>query len=111
MIDLPPAQIECIAEAIYFEARGENIIGQQAVGHIILNRSAKQGKPPCVIIKQPGQFVYKKHKVDKRTWERVYAIAQNLGEDPTFGATYFQTGKVKWKYKMTVRIGGHSFYK
>ena len=31
-------QMSCLAEALYFEARGEPIIGQLAVGEVILNR-------------------------------------------------------------------------
>tara|TARA_Y100000296_G_C5125634_1_gene232730 strand:+ start:296 stop:781 length:486 start_codon:yes stop_codon:yes gene_type:complete len=31
-------QITCLTEAVYFEARGENFIGQLAVANVILNR-------------------------------------------------------------------------
>ncbi len=31
-------EVDCLAEAIYFEARGEDIVGMIAVGQVIINR-------------------------------------------------------------------------
>src|SRR5690606_7016700 len=33
-----PKEQQCLAEGIYFEARGEDVKGQAAVGQVILNR-------------------------------------------------------------------------
>jgi spore germination cell wall hydrolase CwlJ-like protein len=46
--------LECMAEAIYFEARGEPIAGQAAIGLVILRRT-RSGLYPndvCSVIKQ-----------------------------------------------------------
>lgn len=100
-----------MAQAIYAEAGGESFDGKRAVGHVIINRSKKRGHNPCIIIRQPGQFVYRTGK--GKNWEESLRAARNLGRDLTFGALYFKThtSRVKWKYKPTVRIGGHGFYK
>lgn len=100
---IPPAQIECISNVIYNEARGETIVGQQAVGHVILNRSKKYNELPCIIVKRRGQFKYKSTHYHKH-----YELPE---KDPTFGALYFASNNPKWKYHQTVRIGGHRFYK
>jgi N-acetylmuramoyl-L-alanine amidase len=112
-IDLPPQQVQCIAEAIYYEARSESILGQRAVGHVILNRSEMFSKPPCVIIKQPGQFPFKRYKKNWNEWQRVLELAYNLGTDPTRGAMFYHAVYVhpNWKrYKYTLTIGNHKFY-
>lgn len=109
--DLPPPQIHCMAQAIYAEAGGESFDGKRAVGHVINNRVKKRRSSPCIVIKQPGQFVYKTGK--GKRWEDSLRAAKNLGSDLTRGALYFKNlrSKVKWNYKFTVRIGGHQFYK
>lgn len=66
------AQIEneqenCMAVAIYHEARGETVEGQLAVAKVIMNRAAS-GKYPaswCGTVKQPWQFSF----VNPRTGE------------------------------------------
>jgi Cell Wall Hydrolase len=48
------ANLRCLAEAVYFEARGEPYIGQVAVAQVVLNR-ARSGKWPrgvCAVIAQ-----------------------------------------------------------
>ena len=53
-------QANCIAVAIYHEARGESLDGQLAVARVIMNR-ATSGKYPvswCGVVKQPWQFSF-----------------------------------------------------
>jgi hypothetical protein len=60
-------QANCIAVAIYHEARGESLEGQLAVARVIMNRAAS-GKYPsswCGTVKQPWQFSF----VNPRTGE------------------------------------------
>ena len=54
-------QILCLSEAIYFEARGEDMIGQAAVGLVIMNRVKSNRYPDtiCEVVKQPLQFSYR----------------------------------------------------
>ena len=51
---------DCLANAVYFEARGEPIEGQLAVAEVVLNR-ASSGKYPtdiCGVVTQPWQFSF-----------------------------------------------------
>lgn len=113
-MDLPPPQIVCIAQVIYAESRGENELGQRAIAHVILNRSKKLHKPPCVIVRQPGQFSIKfQKKYSGKSWKQAWTYANYPGKDPTGGASFFKhiKCKVQWKLKLTTVIGNHAFYK
>ena len=53
-------QANCMAVAVYHEARGESLDGQLAVARVIMNRAAS-GKYPsswCGVVKQPWQFSF-----------------------------------------------------
>jgi spore germination cell wall hydrolase CwlJ-like protein len=52
------SEVNCLALAIYKEARSEPFKCQQAVAEVILNRKAHPEYPDtvCKVIKQPGQF-------------------------------------------------------
>ncbi len=60
-------QANCMAVAIYHEARGESLEGQLAVARVIMNRAASGKYPPswCGTVKQPWQFSF----VNPRTGE------------------------------------------
>ena len=64
--NLPSTEVHCMAEAIYFEARGEEYSGQVAVGNVIFNRVNSSSFPDtvCEVVHQGrkyrGQMV--KHK-------------------------------------------------
>jgi spore germination cell wall hydrolase CwlJ-like protein len=53
-------QEECIAIAVYHEARGEPLDGQLAVAEVIMNRAASGRYPAswCDVVKQPWQFSF-----------------------------------------------------
>ncbi|EAU44169.1 cell wall hydrolase [Salipiger bermudensis] len=126
------AQWECLAEALYFEARGETVKGQFAVAEVILNRvdSAKFPDSVCSVIRQGTgrkyacQFTYTcdgnpEHINEPRAWERVGKVAKiMLSGAPralTGGATYYHTTAVNpsWsrKFNQTAAIGVHQFYR
>ncbi len=53
-------EANCVAVAVYHEARGESLEGQLAVARVIMNRAAS-GKYPttwCGTVKQPWQFSF-----------------------------------------------------
>ena len=51
-------EANCIAVAVYHEARGESLEGQLAVARVIMNRAASGRYPGswCAVVKQPWQF-------------------------------------------------------
>lgn len=131
-------QIECLADNIYHESRGESIKGQVAVGFVTLNRTKDQSFPDtvCGVVKEKKsgtcQFSWyceddkkrhsKKKLVDKleddvyydikKLAERVYDYHEYLN-DPTGGSLYYHADYVKVKVKGKKRkavIGKHIFY-
>jgi spore germination cell wall hydrolase CwlJ-like protein len=117
--------LNCMAEAIYHEARGESTRGQAAVAEVILNRAESRQFPSsvCGVINQPSQFSYtiggRKAIRNKAAYLRARDIARNaLAGAPrvlTGGATYFHTPAVRpsWshRFQRTVQIGQHIFYR
>ena len=125
-------QWRCLAEALYFEARGETIKGQFAVAEVILNRvkSARFPSTLCGVIKQGTgrryqcQFTYTcdGHKdtiAERGAFESVAkaarAVLDGAAGGLTGGATHYHTTAVNpsWSrvYKQTARIGVHIFYR
>ncbi|WP_227446378.1 cell wall hydrolase [Cognatishimia sp. F0-27] len=126
------AEWRCLAEALYFEARGESVKGQFAVAEVILNRVRSERFPDtvCGVINQGTgrkyacQFTYTCDGVperinEKRAWNRVGKIAKavldGLAPKQTEGATHYHTTAVSpsWarKYTRTARIDSHIFYR
>ena len=123
------AQRDCLALALYWEARGEGEIGMRAVGSLVLNRVEDERFPStvCRVVKQGGetppcQFSWWcDGKSDRPRSASQWSVAQGLADkllagrakDPTRGALFFHNTAVdpKWPYKRTVRIGNHVFYR
>jgi spore germination cell wall hydrolase CwlJ-like protein len=125
-------QAACLAEALYFEARGESVKGQFAVAEVIMNRvdSSRFPNSICAVIHQGTgrkyacQFTYTcdGHPEvirEKDAYARVAKVADIMargGARPlTSGATFYHTHSVspKWsrKFARTASIGFHYFYR
>lgn len=46
--DLDSRQVNCLADAMYYEARGESQRGQTAVAYVVVNRTASGKFPPSI---------------------------------------------------------------
>jgi spore germination cell wall hydrolase CwlJ-like protein len=126
-------QEKCLAEAIYFEARGEPVRGQMAVAQVVLNR-AFSGKYPnsvCGVVYQNAhrhlacQFTFACDGIpdvirEPDMWERAKTIASEMLDGklwlPEVGkATHYHAHWVSpgWVREMTKlqRIGVHTFYR
>ena len=125
-------QMSCLAEALYFEARGEPIKGQLAVGEVILNRVEDMRYPNsiCKVINQGTgrrfacQFTYtcdgKLETVNERKpHEMALKIAKILmtthDRRLTRGSTHYHSNYVnpKWskKFERVAKFGRHIFYR
>ncbi|WP_299970639.1 cell wall hydrolase [uncultured Roseobacter sp.] len=125
-------ELQCLAEALYFEARGETVKGQFAVAEVILNRVDSERFPgsACGVINQGTgkkyqcQFTYtcdgyKEVIAEPRAYARVAKVARAAldGRPPelTEGATHYHTTAVnpRWSkvYTKTAAIGDHIFYR
>lgn len=124
--EAPNADQECIATAVYFEARGEPIEGQLAVAEVVLNRAAS-GKYPasiCAVVKQPAQFSFVRKgrfpPIAKATeaWRKAVAIAhvarERLAQQIDAGVLWYHATFVRpgWGRRLTrvTQIGAHIFY-
>lgn len=118
-------QINCLAKAIYFEARGEDWKGMVAVAQVAKNRTESDNFPDtfCKVVYQKNQFSWAKYnpKVkDKDSWDQALAVAKvayylGFPQDVTRGALYFHSGnhKPSWtsRLKKSATINNHKFYK
>jgi hypothetical protein len=124
------AEFQCLATALYFEARGESLRGQVAVGEVILNRVEDANFPDtiCGVVHQGNgngcQFSYTCDGQADRirepaAWEVSTKIARALLDGApralTDGATHFHTPAVRpdWsrRFERTASIGRHIFYR
>jgi hypothetical protein len=124
---------KCLAEAIYFEARGEAVRGQMAVAQVVLNR-AFSGKYPntvCGVVYQNAhrrlacQFSFACDGIpdvvrEPDMWERAKTIATEMLDGklwlPEVGkATHYHAYWVRpgWVREMTKmhKLGVHTFYR
>lgn len=120
------AEQDCLASAVYFEARGEPIEGQLAVAEVVLNRARSGRYPPtiCQVVTQPWQFSFVRRGVipaadrNCEAWRRAVAIAR-IAEA---GASRLLPRNVLWYHAEYVspswgrrlarntKIGLHIFY-
>ena len=119
------SEMRCLASAIYFEARGETLEGQLAVGRVIINR-AESGRFPasyCGVVYQPSQFSFiqgkKMPKVREHSsgWREAVAVAKIAVEkswkSPVKGALFFHARYVSpgWRLQRVAQVNNHIFYR
>jgi len=119
--------MECLAGAIYFEARGEPLAGQLAVGQVVVNRS-ESGRYPadyCGVVYQRSQFSFvrggRMPSIDRSSmaWHRASAIAriahQGLWDSQAGDSLYFHARYVRPSWSRTkiarATIDSHIFYR
>ncbi len=118
------SELRCLAGAVYFESRGESLVGQLAVAHVVLNR-AQSGRFPkslCGVVHQRSQFSFvrggKMPAVREGTqWANAIAIAQ-IARDGSWknhapGALFFHARYVSpgWRKTRVAQIDNHIFYR
>lgn len=118
-------ELNCLAGAIYFEAKSESLPGQLAVGRVVVARS-KSGRFPssyCGVVFQPSQFSFVRGQSmpginkNSRDWREAVAVAQIAHEgkwrSPVEGALYFHAARVspRWNLTRMARVDNHVFYR
>jgi len=128
-----PKQERCLAEAIYFEARGESEDGQVAVGQVVLNRVKNPAYPDtiCGVVYQNKnrrnrcQFSFACDGLaDRISQPGAWQTAERIAKDVIGGKKYLKMVdasthyhatyvKPRWARAMVKRgqIGDHIFYK
>ncbi|HTT99065.1 MAG TPA: cell wall hydrolase [Rhizomicrobium sp.] len=127
------AQHRCLAEAMYYEARGEGERGQEAVAEVILHRlqSGGYGRSICAVVYEGApragcQFSFacdgsKAREKSREDWRNAQVLAARIlaGEIPlsdiTYDAMNYHADYVRptWAAKLvrTAQIGNHIFYR
>ncbi len=127
------AALMCLALTVYHEARGEEVVGQYAVAHVVMNRVEDERFPDniCDVVHEGYskdhnlcQFSWycdgqsdKPH--EKKEWDTAIFVANNVMKDRipdvTHGSLFYHADYVRpaWfkKLEHTVVIGQHIFYK
>ena len=133
-------ELACLATAIYFEARGEPMVGQVAVAQVVMSRVADQRYPDtvCEVVKQGYYYSWNAElpirdkcqfsfwcdgkpeimkDAESQSWSFEIARATLSGQlyDTTQGATHYHAYYVQpsWskRFTQTVRINDHIFYR
>lgn len=124
-------QYRCLAQAVYFEARGEPDMGKHAVAHVVLNR-LKDDRYPNTICGVVFQNQHLRHRCqfsfacdglsdtprESQAWHRSLQVAlealAGASEDITLASTHFHARYVEpvWasQLKPTIQVGAHLFY-
>jgi spore germination cell wall hydrolase CwlJ-like protein len=120
-------EANCIATAVYFEARGETPEGQLAVARVVMNRAAS-GKYPsswCATVKQPWQFSFVRHgrfpaiDTGSYAWRKAQAVTRlaisNAVPSLPTDVLWYHANYVapSWRRNLTRvdQIGAHIFYR
>jgi len=120
-------QANCLATAVYFEARGESLEGQLAVARVVMNRAASGKYPPdwCSVVKQHAQFSFVRNgefpaiDAGSTAWAHAQGVARlavanvvpSLDQDVLwYHATYVAPS---WGHRLSMveKIGAHIFYR
>ena len=123
------AEANCMAVAVYHEARGESLEGQLAVARVIMNRAAS-GKYPttwCGVVKQPWQFSFVNPRsgympgVDEGSaaWRKALGVTRlamsNAVPSLSTDVLWYHANYVSpsWGRRLTrvSQIGAHIFYR
>jgi len=126
------AALMCLTQAIYFEARGEPVLGQYAVAEVVMNRVDSPDFPDdvCAVVAhdlgpEPWdcQFSYMCDGVPETMYEveaawlagRIAYVVASGVTDLTKGALYFHAQGVspRWsrRFEETYTVGRHVFYR
>jgi spore germination cell wall hydrolase CwlJ-like protein len=124
--ETPDAEQECLAQAVYFEARSEPLEGQLAVADVVLNR-ASSGRYPstiCAVVTQRAQFSFIRNgrfpQADRSSdaWLKAVAIAriarEHLANEVASDVLWYHADYVApvWRHNLrrVTKIGAHIFY-
>jgi len=122
--------IECLTQAVYYEARGETPAGQRAVAQVVLNRTRHSAYPNtvCAVVFQRTsttcQFSFAcdgsaNRPVDLRAWRRAEQVAAKALDGAVMAevgnATHFHVARISpsWSSQLhrVNQIGSHIFYR
>lgn len=116
--------LRCLAENVYYESRGEPLVGQYAVAEVTMNRVASPDFPDtvCAVVHARGAFswTYRDSLPEPfgYEWRRAKAVADSVYENREAplvdGALFYHATRVSPDWAATrsqvALIGRHLFY-
>jgi N-acetylmuramoyl-L-alanine amidase len=123
--DTPDEETDCLARAVYWESKGEPLVGQLAVADVIINRaqSGRFASTICGVVRQRSQFSFVRGGYippapqGSPQWRTAVAIAriarQDLAGDAAPQALFFHARSVHpgWRLTRVASVGNHIFYR
>lgn len=124
--------LDCLTQAVYYEARGEGRDGMRAVAQVVLNRVRHPAFPKsvCGVVFQGAgrrtgcQFSFTcdgsmRGRVNRAAWDRARAVASSALSGSVYGnvgnATHFHTTGVSPQWRNSLirvsQVGDHLFYR
>jgi spore germination cell wall hydrolase CwlJ-like protein len=124
--------LDCLTQAVYYEARGEGRDGMKAVAQVVLNRVRHPAFPKsvCGVVFQGAnrstgcQFSFTcngamRGRVNSAAWDRARTVATGALSGQVFGtvgnATHFHTTGVSPRWRNSLvrvsQVGDHLFYR
>lgn len=124
--------LECLTQAVYYEARGEGREGMKAVAQVVLNRARHPAFPKtvCAVVYQGAnrksgcQFSFTcngamRGAVNRTAWSRARDVATKALSGQVFSAvgnaTHFHTTAVSPSWRNSLvrvnQVGDHLFYR
>lgn len=115
------SEVSCVAQAVYYESRGEPIQGQKAVADVVMNRvrSGRWAGSACAVVSQPAQFSRQKRWGRPSDSDPLWRQAVGIAADAVNGVvqvsarimSFHATGvRPGWRMPVALRIGRHVFY-
>ena len=117
----------CLATAVFFESKGEPLVGQLAVAQVVINRARSGRYPPtlCGVVKQHAQFSFvrggnfPRFDASCEAWRKARAIAriaqQNLVASLPGDVLWYHADYVAPRWRVALvkveQIGAHIFYR
>jgi spore germination cell wall hydrolase CwlJ-like protein len=116
--------LACLAENVYYEARGEPLVGQYAIAEVTMNRVASREFPNsvCEVVHSRGAFSWTletgRAAPHGYEWRRAQAVASSVYDNTEAplvgGALYYHATYVSPAWAATrsqvALIGRHLFY-
>lgn len=116
-------EFKCLVKNIYYEARGEPVLGQEAVALVTINRARSEKfttSKICDTVYAKRQFSWTDNKMlkvtDSNAWKRAeevaYRVLSGNSSLENFNATHFHATYVNpgWGKPRKAKIGRHIFY-
>lgn len=112
-------ELKCLADNVYYEARGEPFEGQMMVARVVINRTLSEHYPSdvCEVVYQPYQFSWtlKKQRPPNLDQYEIAKLAALEGIHHSTEALFYHAERVRpgWaKVKeFLTQEGNHRFYK